>query len=88
MCCNQTCPAQACKTILSGTVYRQSEAYSQLEDIQSNTEYWLPILILLIVFGVLTLLALAWLIWKLWPRRKKGTCAACGRGVRECICGT
>lgn len=53
-----------------------------------SVEYALPILILLILFGLLALLALAWLIWKLWPRRKKGTWAACGRGVRECTCGT
>ena len=37
---------------------------------------------------VLTLLALAWLIWTMSPRRKRGTCVACGRPVRECICGT
>jgi hypothetical protein len=88
ICCNQTCPTQPCETILSGRIYRNSEAYGQLEVIQSHTEYALPILILLILFGLLTLLALALLIWMLWPRRKKGTCAACRRPVRECICGT
>jgi hypothetical protein len=80
------CDAPVCETILSGVIYRRSEAYSQLEVISSHTEYALPILILLILFGLLTLLALACLIWT--PRRKKGTCVACGRPVRECICGT
>jgi hypothetical protein len=87
-CCNASCPTAVCETILSGVVYRRSEAYGQLEVIASHTEYALPILILLILFGLLTLLALAWLIWKMSPRRKRGTCVTCGRPVRECICGT
>jgi hypothetical protein len=88
VCCDVSCPTAICETILSGVVYRRSEAYGQLEVIASHTEYALPILILLILFGLLTLLALAWLIWKMSPRRKMGTCVTCGRPVRECICGT
>ena len=88
VCCNQTCNIAQYDTILSGVIYRRSEAYGQLQVIQSHTVYALPILILLIVLGVLTLLALAWLIWKGWPRWPKGTCAVCRRNVKDCICGT
>jgi hypothetical protein len=88
VCCNQTCNTAQYDTILSGVIYRRSEAYGQLQVIQSHTVYALPILILLIVLGVLTLLALAWLIWAGWPKWKKGTCPVCRRNVSECMCGT